>query len=371
MGNLLHTLKEITSFITTFIILVILFTSFAVMFYSLYYVTQFINEKYFVIPFFLVIPFPVLLGFAYGIYAYVWYIFLAITITISVGIFTIFGLRNYIKNLMKSPLSYKTNSVKELSEVFSEVIFLSLLITMIMRVVGVQTPGIGIEKMPLYAQMLQLLHAAFYEELVVRFLLLGVPVFLWRGISMYRREGKFLSPLRVFGGHYEMGVPELTFLFISSAIFGLAHTPAWGWWKFLPAFIAGLGMGYLYLKYGMHLSILFHFTTDYMTIPMAMNSQVYLTFGLLFLIIAMAGLVFTVSYSIRILQHFGMVKKEKKITKRYMPPPPWIDIKCPKCGGQNFIYLENGKLKCLNCGTVFEPEYQEQSSQLTPEENPP
>src|SRR5437764_13379558 len=53
------------------------------------------------------------------------------------------------------------------------------------------------------------------------------------------------------------------FLFASSAIFGLAHAPGWGWWKVIPAMVAGLGFGYLFLRHGIGAAILAHFVNDY------------------------------------------------------------------------------------------------------------
>ncbi len=358
MKGILHAIKEITSFVNTFLILIILFTNAVVMYYSFWYVSQFTGAKYFAIPIFIVIPIPVLITYIVGIQAYVWYIFLGITITISLTLFTLFGLRRYMDEILKSPLSYRTNPVKDFTEMYATVMFLSVVVTLIIKAMGVKTPTIGIEKLPLYAQMLNLLHASFYEEFVVRFLYLGVPVFIWR---------KYVSKMeirwyRIFGGGFKIGKIEVVFILLSATIFGIAHTPAWGWWKFFPTFIAGLAMAYLYLRYGMHYSILFHFVTDFMSIPMELSSTAYLTIGFLFMTIILLGMVFTISYTIRLFHRLKIIpKKTNKIEP--MRETPWISIKCPSCGSQNFVYLENGRLKCLNCGTVFEP-YQEQQNQL-------
>src|SRR5207245_3280729 len=57
-------------------------------------------------------------------------------------------------------------------------------------------------------------------------------------------------------------------LFASSAIFGLAHAPGWGLWKVVPAMVAGLGFGYLFLRHGIGAAILAHFVNDY-AIPLS------------------------------------------------------------------------------------------------------
>jgi hypothetical protein len=53
------------------------------------------------------------------------------------------------------------------------------------------------------------------------------------------------------------------FLIGSAFLFGLAHIPGWGLWKFFPAFVAGLGFGYLFLRFGVTAAILAHFVNDY------------------------------------------------------------------------------------------------------------
>jgi hypothetical protein len=46
----------------------------------------------------------------------------------------------------------------------------------------------------------------------------------------------------------------------------MAHTTNWGYWKAIPTFVAGLALGYLYLRKGIHTSIILHFSIDYMII---------------------------------------------------------------------------------------------------------
>ena len=51
-------------------------------------------------------------------------------------------------------------------------------------------------------------------------------------------------------------------------MFGFAHSFNWDLYKVLPAFLAGLAMGYLFLKFGLYAAIMFHFFTDYLSISM-------------------------------------------------------------------------------------------------------
>jgi DNA-directed RNA polymerase subunit RPC12/RpoP len=275
---------------------------------------------------------------------------------------------------MTEPTSYRPSSLQEFAELFSLTLFVSVAIVIIMHLVGVKTEGIGLGSAPLYAQMLSLLHASVYEEIVTRLVFLGLPVYLLR--RFFPRDGAGrVSPLTILGGVHEIGKIEIVFIIISATIFGVAHTPAWGWWKLLPAFFAGLVMGYLYIKYGIHYSIMFHFATDYMYVSMSMNSLVNVSMGLVYLALIAMGVVFAISYTVRVMQRFHILKKKpKKKNETVEEFEPWIDVRCPTCGSQEFSYLEDGKLKCLRCGTIFEREYQEQptqSEQEYPENTPP
>ncbi len=366
MVKILHTIKELSSIVVTFVILLILLTNFVTMFYSAWYIIPFIGDKYFAIPFYILVPVPLLFAIVRGLAAYGWYLFLVAAITTSVTLLMVRGFPKYLRKLKSSPLSYETNSVQEYAEIFSMVLFLDILVVFIMRMFSVKTPSIGIENTPLYFQMLSLLHASVYEEIVTRLAFIGIPVFIWR-LLRRNKYGDNVKFWHIFGGTNRFETPEITFILISAAIFGIAHTPAWGWWKFVPTFIAGIAMGYLYVKYGMHMSILMHFTTDFMTIPMAFDSRLYLIYSVLLIVVVVLGFIFTISYSIKILQHFSMVGKNRgKRANKGMPVAPWIDIKCPNCGSQKFVYLGNGKLQCVKCGTIID-EYSEQSHQLDDE----
>ena len=68
------------------------------------------------------------------------------------------------------------------------------------------------------------------------------------------------------GGGFRIGPLEAFFITGSALMFGLAHVAGWDLWKALPTFVAGLGFGYLFLKVGIHASILLHFAFDYLSL---------------------------------------------------------------------------------------------------------
>ena len=122
-------------------------------------------------------------------------------------------------------------------------------------------------------------NASVYEEVVSRFLLIGVPLFV-AGLAMGLRTSSPRAALaaasrHLLGGTVTRNSPASLVAFagglavLSSVVFGLAHVPSWDWWKFPPAAIAGLGMAYLFLRRGLFAAILFHFATDYLGIALS------------------------------------------------------------------------------------------------------
>jgi hypothetical protein len=106
-----------------------------------------------------------------------------------------------------------------------------------------------------------LAHASVWEELVVRVLLLGLPLLV---VEAGGGRGAPRAPWRyLLGGKIEVNGAAIGFLLFSATVFGLAHVPGWDLWKFLPAFVTGLLLGYLFLRYGLHAAIVMHFLTDY------------------------------------------------------------------------------------------------------------
>ncbi len=362
MAKIFHAIKETVSFITILLFLILFLTAFATMYYGLIYLQNYINYPYFVIPIYYLNPFPQLVVWLVGSYAYAWYIFLVVILSIcTILLFYIHGI-DYFRKFLSQPFSYKKNGMQELVELYSLMLFIDVIIILFMGAVHYKPTNPIPENYPLYRLMLALLHASIYEEFLVRFLFLGVPVFLWHFFK--NRNSERVRLIRIFGGGYKFGIPEITFLLISSTIFALAHVPSWGWWKFVPTFIGGLALGYLYLKYGLYLSILFHFATDFISVSLYIDKSLQLPFSLIILVLILGGIVFMASYFIRLLQFFGLIEKSPKKAEKSIlppPPPPWIDIKCPNCGSTNFIYLGNNTYKCISCGTVFKKENDDQT----------
>lgn len=126
-------------------------------------------------------------------------------------------------------------------------------------------------------------NAAFWEETCTRVLYIGVPMAVAALICKKEKAWKY-----IFGG-FGFSRLGLVLLVIASFVFGYAHMSGWGWWKVLPTFIAGLIMGYLYMRFGLHVAIVNHFITDYLSTLMGSPlAYIEITFVV---VVVLAGLV--------------------------------------------------------------------------------
>ncbi len=366
MGSALHSIKEVASFISTLLILIILSVLFGYMFFSIVYVVPYINNPKFLIPIYIVIPFPIILTFLKGIVAYGWYTFLVIALSISGILLGIYGVGPYFKSFFKNPFGYRKNVFQEISELYALNIFFGMVVVYILFLIGYvpyTPPGLG--KMSVWMQMLAFLHASFYEEVITRTIFLGIPVFL-----VYFFSGKKVSPLRILGGYGKITSVEAVFIIISAGIFATAHIPAWDVWKVVPTFVGGLVLGYLYIKYGIYASIMVHFMTDFISVPMAMYSGYQFLFGIILIVLAIAGAAFFVSYSIRAINFLrGKRGNEKERSSKEYPhkesfTPSWTNLVCPNCGGTVFQYVDKNTVRCVNCGTIIKIEDDKDKKEL-------
>src|SRR5216117_4430393 len=192
----------------------------------------------------------------------------------------------------------------------------------------------------------ELANAGVYEEFAFRLLLIGLPMALGSvalRILDVRRGGTGSTPgaagrhiagawRYLIGGAVRRDSPKETlvaswaFLIASSAIFGLAHAPGWGWWKVIPAMVAGLGFGYLFLRHGVGAAILAHFVNDY-ALSLAYEGiggvGLEALISLVFIGLAIAGAGFLVWYVIDAWRHLmGLVARFRPPTRVPTVPPP-------------------------------------------------
>jgi len=230
--------------------------------------------------------------------------------------------------------------------------------------------------------------ASVWEELVSRVLLIGIPLLVIDSLIRQRNPGHKMEKWYhyILGGGFTIGRKEALLMAFSSAMFGAAHVFAWDLFKVLPAAAAGLAFAYLYLKVGLYASVMMHFATDFMTIPLNVWSGTGVTtiVGLLVLAWLFLGVPYMVLY---ISKGLGWILGRRvwpdvppqppqpayAFYPTYAPipvpapvgypntvpsyptaPAPRADdghgFVCPNCGNQEAIYSE-GKLVCTRCGT--------------------
>jgi len=174
----------------------------------------------------------------------------------------------------------------------------------------------------------------------------------------------------ILGGGFRFGTWEKTFLILSASIFALAHVFSWDVYKVLPTFVAGLALGYLFLKFGIYASIMLHFFIDYLSMPTYVwpGTGTDLALGILLIVAMIVGFVYMVYYFFRALELFSgrtiwRWESKRPAAAYYQPMSsgpgyqpytgpvvgPSFGFVCKHCGGTEASYAD-GKFKCSRCG---------------------
>src|SRR2546426_699444 len=119
-------------------------------------------------------------------------------------------------------------------------------------------------------------------------------------------------------------------------LYELLHAPSWGLWKVIPAMVAGLGFGYLFLRHGIAAAILAHFVNDYAAALSyeGFGGEAFLLFlNLVFLGLAIAGAGFFAWYAIVAWRNFrGLIDRFRPPTRAAAipgPQPPYFSTMPP------------------------------------------
>lgn len=126
-------------------------------------------------------------------------------------------------------------------------------------------------------------NAAVWEEIASRLVPIGIPMVVVAGLSGRK------DFLRYLLGGFGITKVGIVLIILSATIFGLAHLDSWGWAKVIPMIIGGLMMSYLYVRFGIHVSIIFHFITDFSGIALAVVGEQIFSF--IFILIVVIGFI--------------------------------------------------------------------------------
>ena len=125
-------------------------------------------------------------------------------------------------------------------------------------------------------------NAAVWEELITRVAYIGLPMAI---LALLSKRKDFL---RYLVGGFGMSRIALILMLLSAIVFGFGHLSGWGLWKVLPTTITGLALGYLYIRFGIHVSITFHFIVDYMGV--LIEAPVVLLVSVILIVFIIAGI---------------------------------------------------------------------------------
>ncbi|MDA4136787.1 MAG: zinc ribbon domain-containing protein [Thaumarchaeota archaeon] len=277
------------------------------------------------------------------------------------------GLRRAVNGAIEEgPGALLRNPLSATTMILGATLLATVVLDLFQTSVGVQTGGLSGDSFLLF---LDLTISPLIEEVGFRFFLIGVPLFvlllatrpsarklvktLWRPSAAWEVEA--------LPGAGQIRVPSdalknfaIFLVAVSSILFGLAHYLSGAGWdigKVSEAALDGVALGYLYVRYGLHASIIFHWAVDYATnafafygqgvygVPWTANSLYSLvpTVDVL-LLVGLPGLLFFINLAL----------------KRVIRPRPdssthsanASSLRCASCGAPT----APGETFCHNCG---------------------
>ncbi|MCI4371774.1 MAG: CPBP family intramembrane metalloprotease, partial [Thermoplasmata archaeon] len=272
-----------------------------------------------------------------------YYGFVVAVIALAAGYYAVRDREATVK-AFRAPLSAISTRLRirstwiAIAQVWMAVTFFQIAFILLVELFGVQaTSPIQPTTQTAWLYLYDLANAGVYEEFAFRVLLIGVPMALGSLVLrvMEVNRGGPANGAGTAGRHivsawkYLVGgvlrrdspketlVAAWAFLVASSAIFGLAHAPGWGSWKVIPAMVAGLGFGYLFLRHGIGAAVLAHFVNDY---ALSLSLEGVGGYGLealltlLFVGLTIAGAGFFTWYAIEAWRALG------RLIERFRPP---------------------------------------------------
>jgi len=171
------------------------------------------------------------------------------------------------------------------------------------------TPDFG--SAPVWDQIYGSATATVWEEIISRVLLIGVPL-LWIDL-LFRRES-LLPPRRyLLGGGLKFGGVEIGLVVFSALMFGSAHVWSWDVWKITPTIIGGFCFGYLYLRFGLYASIMFHVCFNFLSVPMYFlsDAQAFIVDLVMVFVWLPAGVMFIAYYLLRLRRFLSAPQKKE------------------------------------------------------------
>ena len=354
--------------------------------------------------FFLIFPVPMLLFKFSGAGFQAWHI---IMLSILIMAFT-YGKYELIKDWLsrknQALLSLTTpekakSSLEGVAKLFMASSFFSMVYFVFLALTSVEMSTPDFDSFSRPELIYGLFNAAVFEELVSRLLLIGVPLVI---IGIIK---KWNNPLRkLIGGGLDINYMTMGLITFSAIFFALAHVGGWDFWKVPQVLVTGFALGYAFVRYGLHASILVHFSINLTTSALEVwpdNLFIGSLLGMAYFIWIVIGCYFFFDYIWRLLKKLGAIQKPMPAQQmppsqygyppqyqgqpppqsgqqyqgsqypqsgpsqnNYQPPPGQPNyahppnmpkpkgFMCPNCGNTGAIYAE-GQLTCMRCSTKF------------------
>lgn len=322
-----------------------------------------------------------------------YYIFLVIAIVASFIWMLVKSLPSLAEEIRGRSPSKGPSPLFAIGTLFMAVLAFNVIFYLFVESVGTSPITPDFETAELWQYLYGFANASVWEEVVSRILLIGIPLLFIDGLrkSMNPERKMYKLQQYILGGDITIGRVEAVLLIFSSVMFGTAHVFSWDPWKIIPATVAGLAFGYLFLKFGVYAAVVLHFAFDFLSVPLAVapdNVLLVLIVGMLSLLWMVVGTPYVVYYVSKALgwlrgrpmwpdapwkslaptHTYTFAAPQYRPPTSYQPPqtgqqpyygapthptPPRrqtdFGYQCPHCGNVEASY-EEGRLQCTRCG---------------------
>jgi len=188
----------------------------------------------------------------------------------------------------EGPVALLRNPLSAMTMILGATLLATVILQLFQTSVGVQTGGLSGDP---FLLLMDLTISPLIEEIGYRFFLIGVPLFVLLLVTrpslsklaktLWRPSAAWEVQSDIDPEHAQLNAGTLrTFAYflvaLSSVLFGLAHYLSGAGWdigKVSEAALDAVALGYLYVRYGLHASMLFHWAVDYATNAFAFYGQ--------------------------------------------------------------------------------------------------
>jgi hypothetical protein len=325
---------------------------------------------------FIVTPWIVNLVELGGVSFAIYHLFLVAAITASFFWIVWKSRLSFPRELRIAPLPTGHSPLYLVGTMFFALLSFNFIYYLALGAMGITPTSPDYDSTELWKLLYSLANASVWEEIITRVLFIGVPLLLFDALRRNRMRWKSYF----LGGGMTLGGKEAALLVFSSCMFAAAHLTNWDLFKVPPAFIAGLVMGYLFIKVGLHAAILLHFSFDYLSVPIYVSDSllVSLLIGFAMLAWIVVGAFYFYYYTVRTIGYatgralwppgflrpkpllvyaarepgYATIAKGAEVSGSPRPAPyeqSGFGFTCRYCGHDEARYKDGG-FYCMRCG---------------------